>query len=416
MPETPKNFFNQAIVRSKLHRPRVGGQVVFRPRLTQQLNTSANLVLVIAPAGYGKTTVLSTWLDSGVLTSAWLSLDEQDNDLVGFVTYLVAALRTQFPSACTDTLDLLHGMTLPPVAVVSRSLLNELAAIQQEFVLVLDDYHVIRDRGIHEIMTELTRHPPPGLHLVFAARNDPPLPLASLRARGDVVELRAADLSFSLEETASFLRDEMRLPVEAQTITDLNNYTEGWPAGLRLTALYVQHAGDLSRLAPDPKGFNRYIMDYLVAEVLAQVPSAIHEFLIKTSILDRFCTPLCEAVTGIGGPEGDSQMCLEWLDRNNLFLLSIDEERRWFRYHHLFRKLLFDRLDKQRGHAEIEVLHVKASVWLAQNGYAEESLQHALAAGNTAVAVQIFTHQRRELTNAEEWHRLERWVHLFHAQ
>ncbi len=154
---------------------------------------------------------------------------------------------------------------------------------------------------------------------------------------------------------------------------------------MRLTALYVQHAGDLSRLAPDPKGFNRYIMDYLVAEVLAHVPSAIHEFLIKTSILDRFCTPLCEAVTGIGGPEGDSQMCLEWLDRNNLFLLSMDEEQRWFRYHHLFRKLLIDRLGKQRGHAEIEVLHAKASVWLAQNGYAEEALQHALAAGDTAV-------------------------------
>ena len=413
MAATRDNAIIQSISRTKLHRPRVGSQSVFRARLTQQLDAATNLTLVIAPAGYGKTTLLSTWLETCVVPSAWLSLDEHDNDLVVFVSYLVAAVRTLFPAACHDTLELLHGITLPPVAVISRSLSNELAAIEQEFVLVLDDYHLIHERAIHEVMTELTRHPPPALHLVFAARNDLALPLASLRARGHIVELREADLRFSLEETASFLREKMRLQVDDQIVSDLKNYTEGWVAGLRLTALYFEHTGNLTGLAPDPQGYNRYIMSYLVAEVLARVPDDIQEFLIKTSILDRFCGPLCQAMTGTVDGEGDSQACLEWLESNNLFLLSVDEDRRWFRYHHLFRKLLIDQLERQRGRPAINALHAQASVWFEQNGYAEEALQHALAANDMAAAVQIVARHRRELTNDEQWHRLDRWVHLF---
>lgn len=183
MPATPDGVINHSINRSKLHRPRVGGQPVFRPRLAEQLDAATGLVFVIAPAGYGKTTLLSTWLETCDLPSAWLSLDAHDDDLVVFVTYLVSAVHTLFPGACQDTLELLRGMTLPPVAVISRSLLTELAAIQQEFVLVLDDYHVIHEHAIHELMTELTRHPPPALRWVFAARHDPQLPLASLRRR-----------------------------------------------------------------------------------------------------------------------------------------------------------------------------------------------------------------------------------------
>ena len=205
----------------------------------------------------------------------------------------------------------------------------------------------------------------------------------------------------------------MRLQVNDQTIADLKNHTEGWVAGLRLTALYFQHTGNLAGLAPDPQGYNRYVMSYLVAEVLAHIPGDIQEFLLKTSILDRFCGSLCEAVTGIADGERDSQACLEWLERNNLFLLSVDEERRWFRYHHLFRRLLIDQLEQQRGRAEVSELHTKASTWFAQNGYTEEALQHALAANDVAAAVQIVARHRRELTNDEQWHRLDRWVHLF---
>ena len=377
MTTTPGRAINHSTIRAKLHRPRVGGQAVSRPRLTEQLDTAAGLVLVIAPAGYGKTTLLSTWLEASELPSAWLSLDEHDDDLFVFVSYLVAAVRTLFPTACTDTLELLHGMTLPPVAEIGRSLLTELAAIQQEFVLVLDDYHVIHQRAIHELMTGLTRHPLPALRWALAARNDPPLPLASLRARGGVVELRAADLRFSLEETAHFLREEMHIEVDDQTVHELRDSTEGWVAGLRLTALYFQHTSDLTRLTKDPAGYDRYVMSYLVAEVLARVPAAIQEFLIETSILERFCDPLCEAVTGLAGLVDDSRTCLEWVERNDLFLLAVDDERRWFRYHHLFRKLLRDQLEQRRGRAEMSVLHGKASAWFAENGYAEDALQQA---------------------------------------
>ncbi len=413
MTATADSPINQSLSLTKLNRPRVRGPAVFRPRLMQMLDSASNLTLVIAPAGYGKTMLLSAWLDTHPLPSAWLSLDEHDNDLVVFVSYLVAAVRTLFPAACAETLALISGMTLPPAAVISRSLSNELAAIQQEFVLVLDDYHVIHERAIHEVLTELTRRPPPALHLIFAARNDPALPLASLRARGHVVELREADLRFSLDETASFLREDMRLEVDDQIVAKLNGYTEGWIAGLRLTALYFQHTGDMTLLAADPKGYNRYIMSYLVAEVLELVPPTIHEFLIKTAILEQFCAPLCEAVTGLTDAAGDARASLEWLERNNLFLLSVDEEHRWFRYHHLFRRLLLDQLEQQRGRAEVNALHERASAWFGQNGYAEEALQHALAAGATAAAVQIVARYRCELTNEEQWQRLDRWVRLF---
>ena len=199
-------------------------------------------------------------------------------------------------------------MALPPSAVIGRSLLHELAALEQEFVLVLDDYHLIHERAVHEILTELTRHPPPALHLVFASRIDPALPLASLRARGDVSELRRADLRFSLEETASLLREEMQMQVDDHTLSALNTHTEGWVAGLRLTALYFQHVGDLTGRSMDLDGYNRYTMDYLVAEILAQIPAVIKEFLLKTSILEQLCGPLCVAVTGIDDLEDEQRV------------------------------------------------------------------------------------------------------------
>ncbi len=277
MTATADRPINQPLSLTKLNQPRVRGPAVFRPRLMQMLDSASNLTLVIAPAGYGKTMLLSAWLDTQPRPSAWLSLDEHDNDLVVFVSYLVAAVRTLFPAACAETLALINGMTLPPAAVISRSLSNELAAIQPEFVLVLDDYHVIHERAIHEVMTELTRRPPPALHLFL-----PPATIRRCRwqacARGHVVELREADLRFTLVETGSFLRENMRLEVDDQIVAQLNGYSEGWIAGLRLTALYFQHTGDMTLLAADPKGYNRYIMSYLVAEVLELVPPAIHEF------------------------------------------------------------------------------------------------------------------------------------------
>jgi LuxR family transcriptional regulator, maltose regulon positive regulatory protein len=400
----------QPITLSKLHRPRVGGQPVQRDRLLAQLSAMAGLTLVIAPAGYGKTTLLATWLETCTLPSAWLSLDEHDDDLVVFGTYLAAAVRTLFPAACQDTLELLHGITTPPVDVINRTLSNDLSALPHEFVLVLDDYHVIHSRDIHMLMTRLTRHLPQPLHLVLAARTDPSL-LSGLRARGHVIELREADLRFSPEETASLLREDMRLAVDERIVADLQQYTEGWAAGLRLAALYFRHTGDLTGLAVDRLGSNRYIMSYLLTEVLAQVPDAVQEFLLKTSILDRFCVPLCQTVTGTA--EAEVRSCLAWLEANDLFIRSVDEERRWFHYHRLFQRLLLNQLEQRHSRAEIAVLHLQACAWFAGNGYPEDALQHALAAGDTPAAVQIVAQHRCQAMNDEQWHRVERWLHLF---
>ncbi len=399
--------------RSKLTRPRSGAYVVRRLHLEASLAAAQGLALVIAPAGYGKTTLASSWLEHEVLPSTWLSLDERDNNLVAFVAYLVAAVRVLFPDACAATLALLEGINVPPSDAISQTLLHELALLEQEFVLVLDDYHFIHERTIHAIVTELTRHLPPALRLVILARKDPALPLARLRARGDVVELREANLRFSPEETANFLRKEMQFQVDDQTITDLNASTEGWVTGLRLTALFVQHTGDLKRLTNFLQSQNRYITGYLVAEVLEKVPDAIKEFLLKTAILEEFCGPLCEAVTGNTDPETGSQMCLAWLESNNLFLYSIDEERHWYRYHHLFRRLLLDQLGQQYDRPAINALHAQASAWFAREGFVEHALRHALASGETAAAVRVFADHRCELVNSEQWHRLEQWLNLF---
>jgi LuxR family maltose regulon positive regulatory protein len=403
----------RSLISTKLQRPRVGRDLVQRPRLLEQLAAPAALTLVIAPAGYGKTTLLSAWLATCALPSAWLSLDAQDSDLITFSTYLVAAVQTLFPEAGAETVELLHGVTRPPLAAITRSLLNAVESIEQEFILVLDDYHVIHDNAVHELITELVRYSPHNLYLVVAARFDPPLPLSSFRASGHFTELRAANLRFTVEEAASLLRDSMRLPIDDQAVAILRTRTEGWAVGLRLAALHYRHTGQLNAQGLDQNSSSRYVMNYLAAEVLSQLPPAIQDFLLKTSILDRLCGPLCEAITGVADSERSGHATLEWLQQDDLFLTPLGDERDWFRCHPLFQEFLLQQLAQQCDPTEIGALHVKASAWFAQNGYAEEALQHALAAGDTAAAVQIVARQRRELMNREEWLRLERWVQLF---
>jgi LuxR family transcriptional regulator, maltose regulon positive regulatory protein len=409
----PHNTIDQTLTLTKLQRPRVGRGLVPRPHLLERLNATQNLTLVLAPAGYGKTTLLSTWLETCPVPNAWLALDEHDDDPAVFVTYLAEALHTMFPAAANNTLTVVNGVTLPAVEVIARQLLNDLAAIEQDFILVLDDYHVLRQQAIHALMTTILRHPPRPLHLVIASRHDPPLPLAGLRARGHVVELRAADLHFTLEEAAQFLREVMALSIDERTISVLAARTEGWPVGLRLAGLSLRQQRSLGMIAADTDGDNRYVMDYLVTEVLSQLPISVQEFLIKTSILDQLCGPLCEVVTDMVDRMFNGQYILEWLERADLFLAPVDEQRRWYRCHHLFRQLLRHRLEQQHGRAEIAALHLRASTWLAQNGYLDEALHHALAAGNMIAAAQIVAQHRHALTNQAEWQRLDRWVHLF---
>ena len=398
---------------TKLQRPRVAHGVVRRVRLLEQLDTPHSLTFVLAPAGYGKTTLLSTWLETCQVPNAWLSLDEHDNDMAVFVAGLAEALQAMLPAAVDNSLTAFNGMTLPPPEVLADTLLNDLAAMQQDFILVLDDYQVIHNQAIHNLMLELVSYPPRAMHLVIASRHDPPLPLARLRALGHVVELRTADLRLTLEEAALLLREVMALPVDEQTIALLAAKTEGWPVGLRLAALSLRRQPTLGRNAADAFGSNRYVMDYLLTEVLAQLPISVQDFLIKTSFLDQLSGPLCEAVTGMADHMFGGEPILDWLDHADMFVTPMDEQRHWYRCHHLFRQLLATRLQELHGPAEIAALRLRASEWFAANGYLDEALYHALASGDAAAAVQIVAQHRHELMNQGQWQRLERWAHVF---
>jgi len=398
----------RSLISTKLQRPRVGHGLVTRPRLLEQLNTPHSLTFILAPAGYGKTTLLSTWLETCPVPHVWLSLDEHDNDLAVFITGLAEALQRILPTVVDNTLTMLNGMTLPPPEVVTRALLNDLADIQTDFILVLDDYHVIHNTAIHDLLQELVSHPPPALHLVLASRLDPPLPLARLRTQGHVVELRAPDLRLTLEEAALFLREVMALSVDEQTIALLMARTEGWPVSLRLAALSLRR-----QPAADAFASNRYVRDYLLTEVLAQLPSSVQHFLVKTSFLDQLSGPLCAAVSGVADRLPNGELILGWLDDTDLFVVPVDEQRQWYRCHGLFRQLLAHRLAELQGPAEIAALRLRASAWFAANGYLDEALQQALAAQDWAAAVQVVAQHRHELMNRSQWQRLERWVHLF---
>ncbi|MGE0056576.1 MAG: LuxR C-terminal-related transcriptional regulator, partial [Dehalococcoidia bacterium] len=330
-----------------------------------------------APAGFGKTTLLADWLAAASETRsvAWLSLDQHDNNAAVFWTYVIAALQTVAPEAGASTLALLQSPQPPSINAILPPLLNELGGAGNEVLLVLDDYHVIEDPEIQAGVGFLVEHQPPRLHLVIASRADPALPLARLRARGELTELRAADLRFRPEEAAAYLNEVMGLELTADDIAALEARTEGWIAALQLAALSMQGREDVSGFIAGFTGDDRYIVDYLVEEVLQRQPAPVREFLLQTAILDRLCGPLCDAVTGHEG----GQTMLEALERGNVFVVHLDDRRRWYRYHHLFADVLRAHLiDEQPD--RVHDLHRRASAWFEQNGERPEAIRHALAA------------------------------------
>jgi LuxR family maltose regulon positive regulatory protein len=367
------------LLETKLHVPRLRHGTVARPRLTERLNrgTESALTLVSAPAGFGKTTLLAAWLAAAAVerrSTAWLSLDQRDNESATFWTYLVAALETVAGGVGTGALSLLQSPQVPIEGVLA-ALLNELSAISDDVVLVLDDYHVIDARDVQEGMAFLLEHLPPQIHLVIASRADPPLPLARLRARGELVEIRAGDLRFTPDEAATYLNEVMGLALTADDITALEKRTEGWIAALQLAALSMQGRDDVVAFIAGFAGDDRYIVDYLAEEVLLRQTEHVKQFLLQTSILDRMSGPLCEAVTGQGG----GKATLAALERGNLFLVPLDDRRRWYRYHHLFADVLRAHLlDEQPD--DVPSLHVRASRWYEHNGEPAEAIRHALAA------------------------------------
>ncbi|MGH8939582.1 MAG: AAA family ATPase, partial [Actinomycetes bacterium] len=371
------------LLETKLYVPRSPRGLVPRPRLSERLDrgTASRLMLVSAPAGFGKTTLLAEWLAAtpGAPTNgrsvAWLSLDREENQPASFWTYVIAALQTVAPGVGANALALLQAPQGAPIRTVLTTLLNDLGAIASDVVLVLDDYHVIEAPEVQEGMAFLLDHVPPRLHLVIAGRADPALPLARLRARGELVEVRAADLRFTPEEAVAYLNGVMGLQLTAADVAALEGRTEGWIAALQLAALSMQGRDDVTDFIAGFAGDARYVVDYLVEEVLARQPQDVQSFLLQTSVLDRLSGPLCDAVTG----RDAGKAMVEALDRANLFLVPLDDRRRWYRYHHLFADVLRARLLDEQPDV-VPHLHRRACDWYEQNGERAVAIDHALAA------------------------------------
>jgi LuxR family maltose regulon positive regulatory protein len=365
---------------TKLSVPSARPSLVSRLRLSERLDEElgGKLTLISAPAGFGKTTLLSMWLavsSRSGRSAVWLSLDPGDNDPTRFWRYFIAVADRLYPGAGDTALLLLQSSQAPPIEAILTTLLNKLAELPADAVLVLDDYHLIKSRTIHEALAFLIEHLPPQVHLVISTRADPPLPLSRLRARGEMAELHASDLRFTTEETKAFLEKTVGSLLSAEEVAELQERTEGWVAGLQLAALALRDRSDTSSFIAAFTGSNRYVVDYLAEEVLARQPDASRIFLLQTSILDRMCGPLCDAVTS----RDDGQETLEFLEHANLFVIPLDEDRRWYRYHHLFTDVLRQRLRETDANLLPE-LHRRASVWFERQGLAAEAVHHALEA------------------------------------
>jgi len=377
------------ILATKLYIPPPRPKVVLRPRLIEQLNQGLHhkMTLISAPAGFGKTTLVSEWVVGCGRQVAWLSLDDGDNDPTRFLTYLVAALQTIAATIGAGVLGVLQSPQPPPIESILTALLNDISILPDNFVLVLDDYHMIDARPIDNALIFLLEHLPPQMHLVIATREDPHLPLARLRVRGQLTELRVIDLRFNPSEAAEFLNQVMGLNLTVADVAELEARTEGWIAGLQLAAISMQGHEDTTRFIQSFTGSHHFVLDYLIEEVLQRQSKNVQAFLLSTSILDHLCGPLCDAI--LPGNLVSGQEILESIERSNLFLISLDNERRWYRYHHLFADLLPQRAATSIDGERLPELHTRASVWYEKNGYESEAFHHAVSAGDLQRAANL---------------------------
>ncbi len=406
-------------LRSKLNPPRLAADLIGRPRLVERLERGRRLPLGLtcAPAGYGKSTLVASWLEEAGQPFAWLSLDEADSDLSQFVEYFVAAVRTAVPGACAETLAMVEAPEPRPEAVAG-CLVNELEELEGDLVLALDDYHRIGGTAVHDLMDRVLRYPPRPLHLEIVARFDPPLPLIALRARGQMSEIRERELRFSRSESKTFFDRVLDSPLKTETLARLEEVTEGWAVGMRLAAL-ISRGRDVDDALAGLRGKAAQLSEYFVSEVLAQLPAERRDRLLRAALFEPFCADLLNALFTPAGDAGtpgqDGEALIDWIEGSGLFLVALDARREWFRFHHLFRGLLLEQLCHRAAAGEIDELRLRAAGWFEAHGHLEEAMSEVLNAGGPAPAAGLVKRHRHELTRREEWKRLHRLMELLPA-
>ena len=412
MPEGERNHL--PIVRAKLHAPPTTPDLVCRDRLLELVSASAgrSFTLVSAPAGYGKSTLVAHWLRTADVASTWFSIEESDNDVRQFLTYLIAAIRKISKNACRATLELLRAPDLPPVATLQEQLSNDLEAIRKPFVLVLDDFHRIDRPEVHEIVDHLFEFPPRSLHLAIITRHDPPLHLTRLRASGRMVEVRERDLRFTEEETRAVLQRLAGIEIADDLLAHIHSELEGWIVGLRLACLALRNHDDPESFLRSLSGGTATMQDYLAGEVLSQQPDPFRRGLLSSAILERFCAPLCEAVCAeeLGNGKDGGARFLTQLIEANLFTIGLDNQGEWFRYHHLFQRLLLNQLEERSNSGDIAALHLRASAWFESQGMVEESLRHAMAGDDAERAAGLLEQYREEALKTDRRYVIEKWL------
>lgn len=398
------------LLQTKFHIPSLQSTLAPRPRLFTKLNAGlqGKLTLVAAPAGFGKTTLICDWLRQTAQPAVWLSLDAGDNELQRFLRYLIGALQKAQPAVGHETVTLLQLPQATPVDELLTLLLNDLAALSQPLILVLDDYHVIETPAIHQAMTFLLERLPAQLHLVMTSRANPPLPLSRLRGRGELTELRAVDLRFTTEETVAFFQHFASLTLAPANLALLTERTEGWIVGLQLAALSLEHQQDVTAFVQGFSGSNRFVLDYLMEEVLAQRSAAVQTFLLTTSVLERMCAPLCEALLG-DTLDRPAHLLLQEIEQANLFIIALDDERYWYRYHHLFGSMLQQRLRQTAPH-QLAELHLRASRWFEAQGLLDEAIEYARRAGDMARVTQLMEPEIRSFIMRGFFETATRWL------
>ena len=407
------------IVRTKLNRPALSSMLLCRTRLLEQLGagTESPLTLVSAPAGYGKSTLASLWAEGLEHPYVWVSLDQADSDPGVFLDYVVEAVRTVVPGALEETHSLLRGSSLPPLPVMTRTLINELDALDDAIVLILDDYHRLASSSkVHGLVAELLEHPPRDMRLVLVTRSDPPLPLSALRARGRLKEIRLQDLRFTDAEAIEFLAAAVDIAVSEDALANLQHEVEGWAVGLRLVSLALPYVADPESFLRDLRGGLPHTQEYLFREVLDWQPAKVRYSMLRTSILDRFCPELLDAVCAADDAHAPTILpggeFVDLLQRGNLFVIALDSQGTWFRHHHLFQEVLQRTLREEVDPEEVARLHARAGGWFESQGLIEEAVRHTLAAGSPSGAAEIVERHAPTELNEDRWYVLERWWHM----